>query len=139
MFIMIYTLTWLACSLTICLLSYFVGRCSRKLPVIDDGLPWVLHRSQVPEAAKASLHGQADGHAAPPTKAGCRPHASNVIAPTGARSANGERSATTATSPSTRLTISPPTCTHWAKTKQRGSSARTLSPGPGAPSEMTIL
>jgi hypothetical protein len=47
-FIVIYTLIWLACSLTICLFSFFAGRCARKLPVIDDGLPWVLHRSHVP-------------------------------------------------------------------------------------------
>lgn len=65
-FIVIYTLIWLACSLTICLLSFFVGRCARKLPVIDDGLPWALHRSHVPYATKGSLHGQADGHTRPP-------------------------------------------------------------------------
>jgi hypothetical protein len=88
MFLVIYTLTWLACSLSICLLSYFVGRCSRKLPVIDDGLPWVLHRSQVPDAAKGSLRWQADGHAAPPRNTGRRPHASNAAAA-------GSRSATT--------------------------------------------
>lgn len=73
MFIVIYTLIWLACSLTICLLSFFVGRCARKLPVIDDGLPWALHRSHVPYATKGSLHGQADGHTRPET-AKHRPH-----------------------------------------------------------------
>lgn len=68
MFIVIYTLIWLACSLAICLLSFIVGRCARKLPVIDDGLPWVLHRSHVPYATKGSLHGQADGHTRPARK-----------------------------------------------------------------------
>lgn len=83
MFIVTYTLIWLACSLTICLLSFFVGRCARKLPVIDDGLPWALHRSHVPYATKGSLHGQADRPTCPPGPATAkhRPHASNVIAP----------------------------------------------------------
>lgn len=80
MFIVIYTLIWLACSLTICLLSFIVGRCARKLPVIDDGLPWVLHRSHVPYATKGSLHGQADGKIGDLGKAG-QPRLTQAKAP----------------------------------------------------------
>lgn len=41
----VFTLT---CSLVLSLLGFFVGRCARRLPVIDDNLPWTLHRSQNP-------------------------------------------------------------------------------------------
>lgn len=51
MFLVFYTLIWLTSLLILCLLSFFVGRCARKLPVIDDGLPWVMHRCQLPAAA----------------------------------------------------------------------------------------
>ncbi len=54
MFIVIYTLIWLVSSVVMCLLSFFVGRCARKLSVIDDGLPWVLHRGQVPNPATSN-------------------------------------------------------------------------------------
>jgi hypothetical protein len=48
MFIMIYTLLWLAVLAVTNLFSFVLGRCARKLPVIDYGLPWVMHRSAVP-------------------------------------------------------------------------------------------
>ena len=48
MFIGIYTLVWLAVLATTNLFSFAVGRCARRLPVIDYGLPWVMHRSSVP-------------------------------------------------------------------------------------------
>jgi hypothetical protein len=32
------------------LFGFFVGRCSRKLPIIDDNLPWTMHRGQIPPA-----------------------------------------------------------------------------------------
>jgi len=48
MFIVIYSLVWLAALAVTNLLSFAVGRCGRKLPVIDYGLPWVMHRSAVP-------------------------------------------------------------------------------------------
>ena len=48
MFIIIYTLCWLAIWLISCLYSYFLGR----LPVRDSSnLPWVLHRSYTPAPA----------------------------------------------------------------------------------------
>ena len=36
-----------ASSLTLGLFGFFVGRCARKIPVIDDKLPWAIHRGQV--------------------------------------------------------------------------------------------
>ena len=30
-----------------CLFGFFVGRCSRKLPIIDDNLPWTMHRGHM--------------------------------------------------------------------------------------------
>jgi hypothetical protein len=50
MFIGIYTLVWLTVLVVTNLFSFAVGRCARRLPVIDYGLPWVMHRSAVPPA-----------------------------------------------------------------------------------------
>jgi hypothetical protein len=25
--------------------GFFVGRCARRLPIIDDNMPWTMHRS----------------------------------------------------------------------------------------------
>lgn len=48
MAVTIYTVLLLACSFTLCVFGFFVGRCSRKLPILDDNLPWTLHRGQIP-------------------------------------------------------------------------------------------
>ncbi len=37
----------LACSSIMCLFGFFVGRCARKLPIIDDNLPWTMHRGHM--------------------------------------------------------------------------------------------
>lgn len=37
-----------ACSFIMGLFGFFVGRCARKLPIIDNNLPWTMHRSQIP-------------------------------------------------------------------------------------------
>lgn len=44
----IYMVFLLACSFTLCIFGFFVGRCARKLPILDDNLPWAVHRSQIP-------------------------------------------------------------------------------------------
>jgi hypothetical protein len=44
--VMTYALLWLACSFGLCLFGFFVGRCARKLPIIDSRLPWTLSRDQ---------------------------------------------------------------------------------------------
>ena len=35
-----YGFVLVAASFVMCLFGFFVGRCARKLPVIDDKLPW---------------------------------------------------------------------------------------------------
>jgi hypothetical protein len=44
----IYALILIACSSILGLFGFFVGRCGRKLPLIDDHLPWAIHRGQIP-------------------------------------------------------------------------------------------
>jgi len=36
------------CSLALSVFSFWLGRCSRKLPMIDDHLPWTMSRDQAP-------------------------------------------------------------------------------------------
>jgi hypothetical protein len=48
MSIVFYFLVSLGCSFIMGLFGFFVGRCARKLPIIDDKLPWTMHRSQMP-------------------------------------------------------------------------------------------
>jgi hypothetical protein len=50
----IYALILLACSSILGLFGFFVGRCARKLPIIDDHLPWALHRGQIPHTDQNS-------------------------------------------------------------------------------------
>jgi hypothetical protein len=48
MIIAIYIALCLAVSLALALFGFFVGRCSRKLPMLDEHLPRVLYRGQLP-------------------------------------------------------------------------------------------
>jgi hypothetical protein len=41
-----------ACSVIMGLLGFWLGRCARKLPIIDDKLPWTLRRSQISAATE---------------------------------------------------------------------------------------
>jgi hypothetical protein len=50
----IYAFTLIACSSILGLFGFFVGRCARKLPMIDNHLPWALHRGQLPRADQDS-------------------------------------------------------------------------------------
>ncbi len=45
--ILISMLLLLACSSIMCLFGFFVGRCARKLPIIDNNLPWIMHRGHI--------------------------------------------------------------------------------------------
>ena len=36
------------CSIVLCVFGFFVGRCSRKIPILDDNLPQALYRGQLP-------------------------------------------------------------------------------------------
>jgi hypothetical protein len=47
-----YTFVSLLISFSLGVFGFFVGRCARKLPVIDDKLPWAIHRSQLPAPAR---------------------------------------------------------------------------------------
>ncbi len=42
-----YIIAWLVCSFSLFLFGFFVGRCARKLPIIDSKLPWTLSRDQI--------------------------------------------------------------------------------------------
>jgi hypothetical protein len=53
MLIVICMLIWPAIAVILCLFSFFVGRCGRPLPVVDDHLPWTIHRSVIPYSGRA--------------------------------------------------------------------------------------
>jgi hypothetical protein len=59
----IYAILWLACSFTLCVFGFFAGRCARKLPILDNNLPWTLHRSQLPPEDCHARHKPAAGPA----------------------------------------------------------------------------
>ena len=54
--LIIYIILWLPCSLALFLFGFFVGRCARKFPIIDNGLPWTLSRNQILHACQACEH-----------------------------------------------------------------------------------
>ena len=41
---LIYGFALVASSFTMGLFGFFVGRCARRIPVVDDNLPWAIHR-----------------------------------------------------------------------------------------------
>ena len=43
MFIVLYTILWFLATLCIFIFGFLVGRFARKLPIIDDAVPWTLH------------------------------------------------------------------------------------------------
>ncbi len=47
MAVTIYAVLLLTCSLTLCVFGFFVGRCARKIPILDEHLPRALHRGEV--------------------------------------------------------------------------------------------
>jgi hypothetical protein len=48
MIVIICATLWLASSFFMCLFSFWAGRCGRKLPIVDNHLPWTMRRDQVP-------------------------------------------------------------------------------------------
>lgn len=46
MIVIISTALWLACTFLLCVFSFWVGRCARKLPIIDEKLPWTMCRDE---------------------------------------------------------------------------------------------
>jgi hypothetical protein len=55
MLTLIYGFVLVASSFALGLFGFFVGRCARKMPVIDDNLPWTLHRGQVAQSKRRAL------------------------------------------------------------------------------------
>jgi hypothetical protein len=55
MLALIYGFVLVASSLTLGVFGFFVGRCARKMPVIDDKLPWTMHRSQTVQSNRRAL------------------------------------------------------------------------------------
>jgi len=49
--VVIYITLWLAYSLFLCLFSFWAGRCARKLPILDEKLPWTMSRAQAPRCS----------------------------------------------------------------------------------------
>ena len=46
MLILDYMIILPTCSLAMCLLGFLMGRCARKLPIIDNNLPWTMRRGE---------------------------------------------------------------------------------------------
>ena len=54
MIVIIYVFLWLACTSTLCLFSFWIGRCARRVPIIDDNLPWTMEPLTKPPAVSQS-------------------------------------------------------------------------------------
>jgi hypothetical protein len=52
MLTLIYGFVLVASSFTLGLFGFFVGRCARKMPIIDDHMPWAIHRGQAAAQSK---------------------------------------------------------------------------------------
>jgi hypothetical protein len=48
MFTPAYALLLIACSSALGIFGFLIGRCARKLPMIDNHLPWTMHMGQGP-------------------------------------------------------------------------------------------
>jgi len=47
MFIVLYTILWLLASTSLFLFGFLTGRSARKLPIIDNAVPWTLHWGEI--------------------------------------------------------------------------------------------
>lgn len=61
MIYIIYAALSLFCVLVLCLFSFWAGRCGRRVPIIDDCLPWTLRLDEAPPCAEdcVEVHYQA--------------------------------------------------------------------------------
>jgi len=52
---------WAVSLLGVFLFGFLFGRCARKLPIVDDTLPWTLHWGEIAESCECdtAVHGQA--------------------------------------------------------------------------------
>ncbi len=67
MVIIIYTALCLPVSAASALFGFFVGRCSRKLPILDEHLPRTLYRGQLPLSGTPTAS-ESSAHATPHSK-----------------------------------------------------------------------
>ncbi len=56
-----------ASEFAIFIFGFWIGRCARKLPLVDDNLPWTIHREQAPRCSgtckpNRSSPGNGDDH-----------------------------------------------------------------------------
>lgn len=63
MIIVIYTAICLTISFIMTLFGFFVGRCARKLPILDEHMPRAFYRGQLPPWVPPST-GESPAHAA---------------------------------------------------------------------------
>lgn len=47
MFLVEYALLMIVCSSGVGLFGFFLGRCARKLPIVDNHLPWTMSASEI--------------------------------------------------------------------------------------------
>jgi hypothetical protein len=47
MFLAVCVFLWVTSLLGVFLFGFLFGRCARKLPIIDEALPWTLHWGQI--------------------------------------------------------------------------------------------
>lgn len=65
MIFIIVTTLWLGSTLSLCAFSFWAGRCARKLPILDENLPWTMSRGQA-EISTADGEGQRPEPPEPP-------------------------------------------------------------------------
>jgi len=65
MIVVTYIILGLVYSFSLCLFSFWAGRCARELPIIDDKLPWTMSRAQAPRCT-ADCRTQSSAEPDPP-------------------------------------------------------------------------
>jgi hypothetical protein len=54
----VFTVIWLTCSApAMGILGFWIGRCARTIPIIDNNLPWAMRHHQLPQlVTRESTH-----------------------------------------------------------------------------------
>ena len=48
----VFTIVWLTCSAPVMgILGFWIGRCARRIPIIDNNLPWAMRHHHLPQQA----------------------------------------------------------------------------------------
>jgi len=55
MLVLMYGFALVVSSFAMGLFGFFVGRCARRIPVLDDNLPWAVHRGQASQLKRRAL------------------------------------------------------------------------------------